>query len=30
MYGYNGPAKKKALKDMKEIVTRVFKLKPGS
>ena len=28
--GYNGAAKKKALKDMKEIVTRVFELKPGS
>ena len=29
-YGYNGAAKKKALNDMKEIVTRVFKLKPPS
>ena len=29
-YGYNGAAKKKALKDMKEIVTRVFELKPPS
>lgn len=28
--GYNGAAKKKALKDMKEIVTRVFELKPPS
>jgi len=28
--GYNGAVKKKALKDMKEIVTRVFELKPGS
>lgn len=30
MCGYNGAAKKKALKDMKEIVARVFELKPAS
>lgn len=29
-YGHNGAAKKKAVKDMKEIVTRVFELKPAS